>query len=95
MLKVLYGPAGAGATGPTGPTNYVQISGNLIPDPNQTWNLGSTGARWASIYVGQSSVNVGAATVSADDSGIAYTENGFATPFINVGPVIDVTGAVG
>jgi hypothetical protein len=73
----------------------IQIEGNLIPNPTQVRSLGSTGSRWQSIYVGNSTVNVGQASISADDSGIAYSQNGFASPFFNVGPIISVTGAVG
>jgi len=36
------------------------------------------------------------ATLGSDNAGIAYTESGFATPFINVGPAINpISGAVG
>ena len=73
----------------------IQVTGNILPTPSEIWSLGSATQRWESIYVGNASVNVGKATVSADLGGIAYTENGFATPFINVGPAIDTLGAVG
>ena len=38
---------------------------------------------------------VGNATLGSDDSGIAYTEFGFATPFINIGPAQLTPSAVG
>ena len=74
----------------------IQVRGNIIPTPTQVWSLGSTGSRWQSIYVGNSTVNIGDATVSSDNDGIAYTQNGFATPFINIGPIISPNiGAIG
>lgn len=76
-------------------SSNIIVNGNFIPDPNQIWTLGTASQRWQSIYVGNATVNIGQATLASDDDGIAYTQNGFATPFINVGPKIQTTGAVG
>jgi hypothetical protein len=70
----------------------VNIGANVIPTQDLTFSLGSTGARWKDIYMGPGTLNIlgpsgfGNATLGSDSGGVAYTEFGFATPFINIGP---------
>ena len=70
----------------------IIIDGNLLPNPDNLRSLGSFDNRWSEIFIGPGTVNLFGpsltkfATISADDNTIAYTETGFATPFINVGP---------
>ena len=78
-----------------GGTGYLQVRGDIIPEPTLSRSLGSTGKRWKELFVGPGTVNVGDATIGADDDGIAYAKNGFVVPFINVGPVIGIAGTVG
>jgi hypothetical protein len=82
----------------------VILGGNLIPTADNTFILGATGARWKDLYVGPGTINIagptgfkGEATIGSDKDGIVYTESGFATPFLNLGPVINpvTTGAIG
>ncbi len=82
-LKVLNNGAG----------NYLSIGGNLIPSTSLAYSIGSTGSRWADMFVGPGTINIAGPTGSAvsgtigtDSQGIIYTESGLATPYINVGP---------
>ena len=74
---------------------------NIVPSSNNEFNLGATGARWKEIYMGPGTLNIlgpqgfGNATLGSDSNGIAYTESGFATPFINIGPSELIPDAVG
>jgi len=79
------------------------IQGNIQPTSSNTMTLGSTGLPWKEIYMGPGTLNIigpsGAnATIGSDQNGIAYAQQGFATPFINIGPslsAIDDPGAIG
>ena len=73
-----------------------------MPSENNIYNLGSTGLRWADLYMGPGTLNIagpigstGFATIGSDDNSIAYSQFGFATPFINIGPAIQTDKAVG
>ena len=88
-----------GSTGPTGPA--LQISSHIIPSIDNKYSLGSNDNRWKDLYVGPGTINIVGitgnvfATIGTDLESIIYTETGFATPFINVGPVISSSRAVG
>ncbi len=76
-----------------GSADYLSIGGNLIPSTSLAYSIGSTGARWADMFVGPGTINIAGPTGSAvsgtigtDAQGIIYTESGLATPYINVGP---------
>ncbi len=69
------------------------LTGNLLPSASLTYSIGATGQRWAEMYVGPGTINIagpsgttGSGTIGTDAQSIIYTESGFATPFINVGP---------
>ena len=68
----------------------IIIDGNIVPDKNLKYSLGSLNQRYNDIYVGPGSINISGpekgsfATLGSDNNGIAWTEKGFATPFINV-----------
>jgi hypothetical protein len=77
----------------TGGTGGMLISGDITPSQSNLFSLGSTGSRWAEVFIGPGSLNIQGpsgsnATLGADLSGIAYTAKGFATPFITIGPAI-------
>ena len=73
----------------------MQLSVNLIPSITNTLSLGSTGQRFKDLFVGPGTIDIqgptgtAIATLGTNIAGIIYTQNGFATPFINVGPRID------
>ena len=83
-------------------SNTLTITGNLVPTDSLTYSFGTTGARWKEMYIGPGSLNIagptgttGAATLGSDAGGVAYTELGFATPFVNIGPAQLTPTAVG
>lgn len=91
------GDATIGATGTT-----LVINGSLRPAVNNTMSLGGIGSEWKEIYMGPGSLNIAGptgatnpATIGSDIAGVAYSQFGFATPFLNVGPAISTFQAVG
>ena len=107
LLKQTDGSIGTNAllsVGYTGITGYVSIGGDLVPTIGNTYSLGVTGSSWKEIVVGPGTITIQgpaagqAGFIGANLSGYVYTEKGFATPFINVGPDISANapqGAVG
>jgi hypothetical protein len=73
------------------------VRGEILPPVDGVYALGATGYRWKELFVGSGSVHIGGATIGADTNNITYTEGGFATPFINIGPDINplTPGAIG
>jgi hypothetical protein len=82
--------------------NAIEISDNLIPTQANVYSLGSQEFPWKEIYMGPGSLNIAGPTGSIQDatlgsnlSGIAYSQFGFATPFMNIGPKIDPSAPIG
>ena len=80
----------------------INISGNMIPTSNQQYSLGATGLRWKDLSVGPGTINIAGPTGSIQDgligsnlAGLVYTQYGFVTPFINIGPAINSLAPVG
>jgi len=79
----------------------VDISGNFIPTKSNTYSLGLTGARWREIFIGPGSLNIAGptgsvpATIGSNLAGLAYSQFGFVTPFINIGPAINEFAPLG
>jgi hypothetical protein len=100
---------GTQVTGTTGLRYFpggtgMLIEGNIIPSQSNVYTLGATGSVWKSIYMGPGTLNIAGpegsdvmASLGTDQNAIVYTESGFATPFINVGPSINALdpGAIG
>jgi hypothetical protein len=95
-ISAVGGPGGTG----------LSITGDLIPSATETYNLGTSTQRWNSIFVGPATINIAGpigsgkvGTIGTDSDGIVFTEGGFATPFLTVGPEILVgatlAGAIG
>jgi hypothetical protein len=87
----------AGISGPS-----ISVTGNLVPSATNTYSLGSSSLFWKDLYVGPGTITIAGppgstaiATVGTDLAGIVYTESGFATPSIIVGPAVASSGAVG
>jgi hypothetical protein len=107
------GPTGAilyfNGTSVTGTANFtytpggsgMYIDGNILPSQNNTFSLGLTGMTWKEINLGPGTINMGGtggnATLGLDQNSIMYSQYGFATPFINIGPEMDPLnpGAIG
>lgn len=70
----------------------IDISGSVLPTNNNVYTLGSETLRWKDLFIGPGTVNISSpggfqdATLGSDSQGVAYTEFGFATPFISIGP---------
>lgn len=80
----------------------INVSGNIIPTSTNTFTLGKTGSTWKEVFVGPGTINISGPTgynttgkIGTNLDGIVYTQLGFATPFINVGPAIDPFSPVG
>jgi hypothetical protein len=84
-----------GFTYTPGVTGNVRIQGDLLPYSDTVYDLGATGSRWKSVYIGPGTINIAGptgtsvvATIGSDENAIAYAKSGFATPFINIGPAV-------
>ena len=80
------------------------VSGNIIPDADVTYDIGSASARFRDLYLSGSTIDLGGATISSDGSKVALptgsTIGGAETPEVdlNIAPEIleiqvDSTGA--
>ena len=83
-------------------SDNIEASVNFVPFSNNTLSIGTPDKRWKEIYIGPGTLNIsgpdgstGEATLGSDDSGVAYTEFGFASPFLNIGPTQLTPQAVG
>ena len=92
---LIYLPVSNGGSG-------IFIEGSIVPTQNNVFSLGFTGARWADVFMGPGTLNIAGpsganATIGSDQNAIVYTQSGFATPFINIGPTINSLdpGAIG
>ncbi|NBO26451.1 MAG: collagen-like protein [Actinobacteria bacterium] len=89
---------GTAAIGSTGAD--LLVSGSLIPSSSLTYNIGGNTHRWNEVYIGPGTLNIAgpagsSATIGTDQAGIIYTQSGFASPSVIVGPQPGATGAVG
>lgn len=78
------------------------IGNNIVPYSTNTYSLGEPGRIWKSIYMGPGTleiagVNGAVGKLGTDQNSIVYSQYGLATPFINIGPSINVLdpGAIG
>lgn len=79
----------------------IDICGNIVPSVTNVFSLGTKTLRFQDAFIGPGSINIAGqnpsvvATIGSNDSGIAYSQFGFATPFLNIGPEIGINKAVG
>ena len=66
-LSVAYDDAGDGAIDIT--VDYSAIAADLIPDGNETRDLGSSSKRWRDLYLSGSTINLGGTELSKDTDG--------------------------
>jgi len=90
------GSVGIGTTNPA--TFKLQIAGDLGPDVNDTYNLGSDSLRWADLYLGPGTLHLG--TDTSDEYTIGYDTLANRLEFNangsgNAEVVIDSSGNVG
>ena len=80
--------------------NTVILAANLVPDQTVTYTIGTSSLRYSDVFIGPGSLNIAGpsnafATIGTDAQGIIYTEFGFASPYLNVGPAQLTPQAVG
>jgi hypothetical protein len=80
--------------------NTVVVAGNIVPNTSLAYSLGTSSLRYADAFFGPGSINIAgpsnaSATIGTDSQGIIYTQSGFASPFINIGPAQLTPQAVG
>jgi hypothetical protein len=71
------------------------VTGDLLPPTTNTYSLGKTGNTWKDIAIGPGTLTFEGppgtlpGSLGSNLAGVVYTQNGFVTPYINVGPTID------
>jgi len=80
--------------------NTVVIAGNIVPNSSLAYSLGTSSLRYTDAFFGPGSINIAgpsnaSATIGTDSEGIIYTQSGFASPFVNIGPAQLTPQAVG
>ena len=71
------------------------IIGNLLPDANIAYNLGSTTQRWKDLWLSNSTIYLGNSTISANATSIILTNPaGGQTVFAGASGSSEVTGAI-
>ena len=53
----------------------VDFTGNLLPTANVTYNLGSTNRRWKDLWLSNSTIYLGSATISATEGNLNLPDN--------------------
>ena len=78
----------------------LTINNSLIPFSTLIYDLGNPLKRWRSMYIGPGTIDIATnssnvGTIGTDNDGVVYSQFGFATPYINIGPEISTNNAVG
>ena len=55
--------------------NLETITGNLSPSANVTYDLGTPDRRWRDLYLSGNTINLGGASISADNNNITFSGN--------------------
>lgn len=62
-------------------TGKLVVAGDLLPEANITYDLGSANFRWKDIYLSGNTINLGSSTISGDGTGaIAISASGVTLP---------------
>ena len=90
--SIFYSDALQVSTFSTTTSTAVYLNRDLLPYSSLAFTLGSSNLRFRDAFIGPGTLNIagpvgfpGVATLGSDNQGVAYTEFGFATPFMNVG----------
>ena len=60
---------------PTGSSiNLASVGQHVVPDTDNTYDLGSTSNKWRSLYVDAGTIHIGSQTIKATSSGIELPE---------------------
>ena len=58
--------------------NYLEVTGNVLPVANVTYNLGSTTQRWNELWLANSTIHMGGLQIKTSDAGLEiYREDGY------------------
>ena len=80
--------------GTTSPTSFkLQVAGDVGPDANDTYNLGSNTLRWKDVFVGPSSIHVGTST--SDEGTISYDTTANVLQINSTSGLVDIGGGSG
>ena len=82
----------AGATVMTISTGLVELTANLTPTANVTYNLGTTTNRWKDIWLSNSTIYMGNAQISANATSLIFT-NPQGGQTVLAGATASITGA--
>ena len=61
-------------------TGNINITGNLLPTANVTYDLGSDSLWWRDLYMSGSTIHIGGALLKVVDNALSFTPAGSATP---------------
>ena len=81
-------------------TTSMNLAGNILPQANVTYNLGSTTARWNDLWLANSTIYMGNAQISANATSLVFTNpQGGQTVFAGAtssltGATVSVTGNI-
>ena len=59
----------------TGTNSYIEVTGNLIPSGNVTYDLGSSTYNWRHLYVGSNTVYIGGTPVTVANGSLTVSGN--------------------
>jgi hypothetical protein len=75
------------------PGQDMTLEGDFLPNSTNTYNLGNSTIVWKSLYLGSGQLTFSdqsgtstLATLGQNNENILYAPDGFATPFVNIGP---------
>jgi hypothetical protein len=70
---------------------YLTVNGNLLPNANGTFSLGSPTARWKNVYITGNTIDIDGATIEANGTALVFT-NPTGGKFIVDGSTSDYAG---
>jgi hypothetical protein len=74
-------------------SNSVVVTGDLLPNANLTYNLGSPTQRWKDLYIAGNTIDLNGSTITSDANGITLT-NPLGGTFTVVGQSASNTAAI-
>jgi filamentous hemagglutinin len=69
--------------------NQIDVTGNLIPSANVTYDLGSATSRWKDLYLSGTTLYLGNATITATGSGLSSSSGFSTTGNLAVGNIVN------
>ena len=89
----------ANVSGGGGSVDLTSVSSNIIPDTDELYNLGSSDKRWGTLFLANTTIDLGGSLISSDGTGqISISGTGAVLPSgskIDVGPKTERIALVG